>query len=91
MNTHLTSRAIEDRVGAARFDHCDGRAGSAVGGPCRAAVPRLVACSAVSVEGKMEMQQAQMEQQQAAASARRSAGFNRAVGACLQGRGYTVD
>lgn len=40
---------------------------------------------------EMEMQQYEMQQQQAAASAQRSAGFNRAMGACLQGRGYTVD
>lgn len=39
---------------------------------------------------EMEMQQYEM-QQQAAASAQRNAGFNRAMGACLQGRGYTVD
>jgi hypothetical protein len=38
-----------------------------------------------------ENQQYQQQQQQAAASAQRSAGFNRAMGACLQGRGYTVD
>lgn len=38
-----------------------------------------------------EMQQSQMQQQQAAASAQQSAGFNRAMGACLQGRGYTVN
>lgn len=188
MNTHLTPRAIEDRVGTARFDHCAGRAGSAVGGPCRAATIWFTASVLLLVAGpataqniiaypargqseeqqerdrfdcynwavqqtgynpqaqqfgstvpppvgggalpgafrgaalgavggaiggnagegaaigaavgglfggfrrrEMEMQQAQMEQQQAAASARRSAGFNRAVGACLQGRGYTVD
>lgn len=40
---------------------------------------------------EMEMQQSQMQQQQAAASAQQSAGFNRAMGACLQGRGYTVN
>jgi len=40
---------------------------------------------------EMEMQQQQMAQQQAAASAQRAAGFNRAMGACLQGRGYTVN
>jgi hypothetical protein len=40
---------------------------------------------------EMEMQQSQMEQQQAAASAQRDAGFNRAMGVCLQGRGYMVD
>jgi hypothetical protein len=38
-----------------------------------------------------EQQQYQAQQQQATASAQRSAGFNRAMGACLQGRGYTVD
>ena len=38
-----------------------------------------------------ENQQYQYQQQQAAASAQRSADFNRAMGACLQGRGYTVD
>ena len=38
-----------------------------------------------------EQQQYQQQQQQAAASAQRSGGFNRAMGACLQGRGYTVD
>ena len=38
-----------------------------------------------------ETQQYQAQQQQAAASAQRNAGFNRAMGACLQGRGYTVD
>jgi len=38
-----------------------------------------------------EQQQYQAQQQQAAASAQRGAGFNRAMGACLQGRGYTVD
>ena len=38
-----------------------------------------------------ENQQYQYQQQQAAASAQRNAGFDRAMGACLQGRGYTVD
>lgn len=38
-----------------------------------------------------EMQQSQMQQQQAAASAQQAAGFNRAMGACLQGRGYSVN
>lgn len=40
---------------------------------------------------EMEQQQSQVQQQQAAASAQQSAGFNRAMGACLQGRGYTVN
>ncbi len=39
---------------------------------------------------EMEAQQSQMQQQQTAAAAQQSAGFNRAMGACLQGRGYTV-
>ncbi len=38
-----------------------------------------------------ERQQAEMQQQQQAAMAQQSAGFNRAMGACLQGRGYTVN
>jgi hypothetical protein len=38
-----------------------------------------------------ETQQYQAQQQQASAAAQRGAGFNRAMGACLQGRGYTVD
>jgi hypothetical protein len=38
-----------------------------------------------------EQQQYQAQQQQAAASAERSGGFNRAMGTCLQGRGYTVN
>jgi hypothetical protein len=37
-----------------------------------------------------EAQQYQAQSQQAAANSQRSAGFNRAMGACLQGRGYTV-
>jgi hypothetical protein len=38
-----------------------------------------------------EAQQYQAQSQQAAADSQRSAGFNRAMGACLQGRGYTVN
>ncbi len=38
-----------------------------------------------------EAKQAQAQQQQAATSAQQSAGFNRAMGACLQGRGYTTN
>ena len=38
-----------------------------------------------------EAQQQQAQAQQAAANSQRSAGFNRAMGACLQGRGYTVN
>jgi hypothetical protein len=40
---------------------------------------------------EMEMQQAQAQSQQAAAAAQRNASFNRAMGLCLQGRGYTVN
>jgi len=38
-----------------------------------------------------EMQQSQMQSQQAAAAAQQNANFNRAMGACLQGRGYSVN
>ena len=40
---------------------------------------------------ELEMQQAQMEQQEAYAQDRRTAYFKRAETACLRGRGYSVD
>ena len=40
---------------------------------------------------ELEMRQAEMEQQQAAAHVQRNAGFNRAMAACMRGRGYSVD
>lgn len=40
---------------------------------------------------RSDQEQSQMQSQQAAANAQQMSGFNRAMGACLQARGYTVD